>query len=126
MTNNSNDADIPLLTDIVTDIPNPTPSGLVMTEQAQKELADTLCAQLSSQSPNLIATAVQEHLPQLIGQRLESATTTALGNVLPEVTATVTKELTSQLMSELSLRLSQNLEAEVKSAVADQIAKHQS
>jgi hypothetical protein len=29
-------------------------------------------------------------------------------------------------MSELSLRLSQNLEAEVKSAVADQIAKHQS
>ena len=126
MTSSYFDKDIPVLTDIITDdatdhdesvsVSRQTAMNLKIKEEA---LAKHLHAQLSTQIPVLIASALHERLPELINARLQTVLTKELADTLPDVAAKVTKELAAQLSMELSKQLNQNLEEEIKQVVTE-------
>ena len=73
--------------------------------------------------PVLLESALREHLPDLIGARLQTAIMAALATALPAAAQSATRELTTQLAFEISNSLQQQLEYEVKRAVSEELTR---
>lgn len=145
-----NDADIPLLTDIIVDDAHVAPareaqivsveaasaatampegtennltSPLPSLEQIEAELIARLNAELAMQIPVLLEAALREHLPRALGAKLQAELLSALANALPSAAHNAAAELSSTLAFEVGGLLEQRLEEEVRRAVSDEIAR---
>lgn len=132
---NSDDLDIPVLTDVIND--PATPAGSVRTaaagphalEQMAQALGARLTGELSLQIPVLVEAALREHLPQAMGARLQAELLGVLTNALPAAAQAAARELSAQVAYEVGGLLEQRLQDEVRRAVAEeirQLSSHQS
>ena len=135
----NNDADIPVLTDIIDDaagaaaVPASAPltantdyhlaPPLPSLQQIEAELTARLNAELAMQIPVLLEAALREHLPRAIGAKLQAELLSALANALPGAAQNAAAELSSTLAFEVGGLLEQRLEEEVRRAVSDEIAR---
>ena len=134
-----NDADIPVLTDIIDDavhtattavaapmtasVEHPTAPPLPSLQHIEAELTARLTAELAMQIPVLLEAALREHLPRAIGAKLQAELLSVLANALPGAAQNAATELSSTLAFEVGGLLEQRLEEEVRRAVSDEIAR---
>ena len=135
----NDDADIPVLTDIIDDTAHPGTSTadaamiagadhhiappLPSLQQIEAELTARLNAELAMQIPVLLEAALREHLPRAIGAKLQAELLSVLANALPGAAQNAAAELSSTLAFEVGGLLEQRLEDEVRRAVSDEIAR---
>ncbi|MEO0314574.1 MAG: hypothetical protein RI928_1030 [Pseudomonadota bacterium] len=135
----NNDADIPVLTDIIDDAAHAattaTPAPMTASvdhhiapplpslQQIEAELTARLNTELAMQIPVLLEAALREHLPRAIGAKLQAELLSVLANALPGAAQNAAAELSSTLAFEVGGLLEQRLEEEVRRAVSDEIAR---
>ena len=135
----NNDADIPVLTDIIDDEAHArnaaeaapmtasadhyTAPPLPSLQPIEAELTARLTAELAMQIPVLLEAALREHLPRAIGAKLQAELLSVLANALPGAAQNAAAELSSTLAFEVGGLLEQRLEEEVRRAVSDEIAR---
>ncbi len=125
---NTDDLDIPVLTDIIgapespaAQAPEPARAAALAPDQIEQALSARLAAELSLQVPVLVEAALREHLPQAMGARLQAELLNVLANALPGATQAAARELSSQVAYEVGGLLEQRLQDEVRRAVAEEI-----
>lgn len=130
---NDQDADIPVLTDIIDEPTAATNATVELAavaaaavpalpiEQIQETLSQRLIAELSVQVPALVEAALREHLPQALGAKLQAELLTVLTNALPVAAQAAAAELSGQVAYEVGGLLEQRLQEEVRIAVAKEI-----